>query len=230
MKIRLNVFLLSWTALLGGCSSGQLLKDQPISANSASGVIVMGVDLQSDFKSPSLAFLRFDPATGKVDSTSVKSVSRSKEGLTGAQKFGAVMTGQTSLAKGKQYFVFELPPGDWFLSSISGSYSDGLYSSYSAVTHMTEGTIAFRSGPGTASYIGEYGVTGKFGQPIRMVTLEQNFDAAQVELKNYSNITVPLQASKPSNATLACEFKKVPLSSVEYCQWKTAVLTVAPSQ
>jgi len=227
MKIRLGLLLLSLTGFISGCSSGQLLKDQPITANSTSGVIVMGVDLQSDFKSPNLTFLKFDPSTGKVDATNAKSVTRSKEGLTGAQKFGAVMTGQTSLAKGRQYFVFELPPGDWFLSSISGSYSDGVYSSYSAVSHLTEGTVAFQSSPGTASYIGEYGVAGRFGEPIRMVTLDQDFEAAQAELKKYPNIALALQASKPSHATLACEFKKVPLSSVEYCQWKTAVLTVA---
>jgi hypothetical protein len=226
MKIRLNLLLLSLTGFFTACGSGQLLKDQPLSANSASGVIVMGVDLQSDFKSPLLVFLKFDPGTGKVVPGAVKSVTPSKEGLTGAQKFGAVMSGQTSLPRGKQYFVFELPPGDWFFYSISGSYSDGLSSSYSAVSYMSEGTIAFQSSPGTARYVGEYGVTGKFGEAIRMLVLDQNHDAAQAELRKYPNITLPLQASKPSDATFTCEFKSVLMSSAKFCQSKTVVLKV----
>jgi hypothetical protein len=229
MNIRRGLFLLSLTVLLTGCSSGQLLKDQPISANSASGVIVMGVDLQSDFKSPNLRFLKFDPVTGKVDPAGAKNVTRSQEGLTGAQKLGAVMSGQTSLATGKQYFVFERPPGDWFLFSIAGSYSDGVYRSYSAISHMSKGTVAFQSSPGTARYIGEYGVSGKFGEPIRMATLDENFDAAQAELKKYPHITLPLQPSKPSDATFTCEMKKLPLGSEEICQRKTVVLKVTPA-
>src|SRR3954467_13128684 len=99
--------------VLTASRAGQLTQDQPISSNSNSGVIVLGMDLQSDFKSPLFNFLRYDARTGKVDPQGVKSVSRSKADLTGGQKFAAAMTGQTSLARGREYFVFELPPGEW---------------------------------------------------------------------------------------------------------------------
>jgi hypothetical protein len=213
--------------VLTGCSSGQITKDQPISANSNSGVIVLGMDLQSDFKSPLFNFLRYDPRTGKVDPQGMKHVSRSKEDLTGGQKFAAAMTGQTSLPLGRQYFVFELPPGEWILSSVSGSYNDGLGSSYSATSYMSKGTIAFQSGPGTARYVGEYRVVGKLGEPLQLHTLGDDLGSAEAALKKYPHIEMPLQASKPSTATFSCETTKLFMSGAETCKWKTITVQVA---
>jgi hypothetical protein len=218
--------LLSLSILLTACSSGQLSKDQPLSATSNSGVIVLGMDLQSDFKSPVFGFLRYDPRTGKVDQSGVKTVTRSQEGLSAGQKFGAVMSGQTSLAKGHQYFVFELPPGEWILSSVSGTFSDGVYRSYSATSYMSKGTIAFQSGTGVAHYVGEYRVTGNFGESLQLHVLDENADAAQAALKTYPNITMPLQGAKPSMATFSCETMKNFMTGEEMCKWKTITVKV----
>jgi hypothetical protein len=220
--------LASVLILLTGCSSGQLTKDQPVSVNSNSGVVVLGMDLQSDFKSPTFGFLRYDPQTGKADPKGLKLVSRSKEDLTGAQKFAAAMSGQTSLAKGRQFFVIELPPGEWILLSVSGFYSDGLSSSYSATSYFSKGTIAFSSTAGAARYLGEYRVTGRFGEAFDLHTLGEDLAAAQAEFKKYPNIELPLQASEPLKASFSCETKKI-LWGGEMCQWKTVTVQRAAS-
>ena len=214
--------------VLIGCSSGQLTKDQPIAATSNSGVIVLGMDLQSDFKSPTFTFLRYDPRTGKVDlQNGVKTVSRSKDDLSGGQKFAAAMTGQTSLSKGRQYFVFELPAGEWILSSVSSYYNDGLGNSYSAASNMSKGTIAFPSSAGVARYVGEYRVVGKLGEALELHALDEDLGAAQTELKKYPHIELPLQPSKPSTATYTCEKTKI-LWGPETCVWKTVMVQITP--
>lgn len=230
MMPRRELLLAYALLVLAGCSSGQLQKDRQISANSSSGVIVLGMDVQSDFRAPLFEFLKFDPRTGKVDPEGVKRVTPSTENLTGAQKFGAAMTGQSSRPTGHQYFVFELPAGEWFLYSISGYYSDGLSASYSATSYLSKGTVVFQSRAGTASYLGEYRVTGKFGAAMDLQTLDGNLDAAQTELKKYTNIVLPLEASKSTLATFSCEMKKLFMSSEEVCQWKTVVVAVSQAK
>jgi hypothetical protein len=213
--------------LLTACASGQLTKDQTVSATGNSGIIVLGMDLQSDFKSPLFIFRRYDPRTGKVDPDGVKSVSTSMEDLSGGQKFAAAMSGATSLPKGRQYFVFELPPGEWFLYCVTGYYNNGLGSAYSATSFLSKGTLAFESGAGVARYLGEYRVTGKFGDNLQLQTLDEDLTAAQSELKKYPHIEMPLQSSKPATATFSCEMKKIFMSSEETCQWKTVTVQVA---
>lgn len=215
-------------ALLTACSSGQLKKTQPVSAQTSIGVIVLGMDLQSDFKSPTFGFLRYDPQSGKVDTTGIKLVSRSKEDLTAAQKFGAVMSGQTSLARGRQYFVFDLPPGEWILFSVSGFYSDGMVSSQSATSYFNKGTVSFSSAEAVARYVGEYRVSGRFGEALEVQTLADDLVAAQAEFKKYPQIDLPLQATKPSRATFSCEMKKI-LWGGPMCQWKTVTVQMAAS-
>jgi hypothetical protein len=226
--MRHTFMLLSLSIVLfTGCSSGQITKDQPITANSGSGVIVLGIDLQSDFKSPSFHFLRYDPLTGKVDPKGRKVVTRSNEDLSSGQKFGAVMSGQTSLAKGRQYFVFELPPGEWILSSVSGYYSDGVYQSYSTTSYLSRGTIAFPSAAGVARYLGEYRVTGRFGEAMQLHVLGEEQDAAKAALAKYPHIELPLQASRPSTVTYSCETMKLFMSGEETCNWKTITVAVS---
>jgi hypothetical protein len=220
-----HIATLSLAIVLTGCSSGQLSKDQPLSATSNSGVIVLGMDLQSAFKSPTFGFLRYDPGTGKVDPSGMKLVTRSQEDLSAGQKFGAVMSGQTSLAKGHQYFVFELPPGEWIMSHVGGVFSDG-YRSYSATSYMSKGTIAFQSGTGVARYVGEYRVTGNFGETLQLHVLDENADAAQAALKKYPNITMPLQAAKPSIVPFSCETVKNFMGGEETCKWKTITVKI----
>ena len=222
-----NLFVTLSTILLTSCSSGQLTKDQPISANSSSGVVVLGVDLQSDFKSPTFTFLRYDPGTGKVIPQGLKHVTPSKEDLTGGQKFAAAMTGQTSLPKGRQFFVIELPQGEWVLYSVSGFYSDGLAHSYSSTSFFSKGTVAFQSTSGVARYLGEYRVVGNFGEAMDLQILGDDLGAAQEAFKKYPRIELPLQASKPSRATFSCETMKNFMNGQELCKWKTVMVQVA---
>ena len=168
-----------------------------------------------------------DPGTGKVIPQGLKHVTPSKEDLTGGQKFAAAMTGQTSLPKGRQFFVIELPQGEWVLYSVSGFYSDGLAHSYSSTSFFSKGTVAFQSTSGVARYLGEYRVVGNFGEAMDLQILGDDLGAAQEAFKKYPRIELPLQASKPSRATFSCETMKNFMNGQELCKWKTVMVQVA---
>lgn len=212
--------------VLTGCASGQLSRDQPVSTSSSSGVIVLGMDVQSEFRAPRFTFMRYDPRTGQADPDSTKSVTPGTDDLSSQQKFAAAMTGQSSRPRGRQYFVVELPPGEWFLYYISGFYSDGLANSYSATSFLSKGTIAFPSSAGVARYLGEYRVTGRFGEALRLEVLADDPAAAQAALEKYPHIELALQPEKPALTAFSCVMKTLFMSKDQVCDHKTVKLAV----
>jgi hypothetical protein len=203
MRLFLAVTLAS---LLSGCvmSQGQLRRDADFSAQSPHALLMFGVDIQSNYKSPLLTFRKYDPQTGKVDLSDLYHASPRTDQMSGGQKFGAAMSGQSSRPGGHDYFVIGLPPGDWFLWAMSGFYSDGVAASYSSTTFFSNGTIVIHATPGTASYIGEYSVAGKFGEDLILAPAASNFAAAQSELRTFPNVRQELIEVVPRQMKFTC--------------------------
>lgn len=54
--------------VLASCASqGQFDRNAAFSESSSGSLVVLGVDIQSDFKNPALVFRKYDPQTGKID-------------------------------------------------------------------------------------------------------------------------------------------------------------------
>jgi hypothetical protein len=189
---------------LAGCATGQMDRKAEFTASSATSLVVFGVDVASRFKSPNLVFRKYDPATGQVDLAGVYYASPRTDKLTGGQKFAAFMTGQDSRPGGHDYFVINLPPGEWFLWCVSGFHNDGLGTSYSATTYFVEGTMLISSKPGAALYLGEFVLNGAYGQNLKLAPAPRNLGAAQAELDTFSGVQVKLVDLEPEVRSFTC--------------------------
>lgn len=206
--------LLFALACLSGCviTGGQIDRDKPFTSASPGALLVFGVDVQSQYKSPSLVFLQYDPATGKGLPESTRHVSPRQDDLSAGQRFGAFMTGQQSLPNRRSLFVVELPAGDWILWCVTGYMNDGLGTSTSSVSYMAQGTLAVKAEPGKATYVGEFEINGEFGDDLQLVELPRSFDKARSDLAAYQNVQVELQDTPFDNRRFTCERRRVMLT------------------
>lgn len=200
--------------VMAGCASGQVLRTAAFSSESKTTLVVFGLDVQSNFKTPTLVFRRYDPRTGKVDLKGEVRASPRSDKLTGGQRLAAALTGQDARPGGHGYFVLELPEGSWFLCCLSGFYNDG-FTSYSSNTYFSEGALVLQSQAGTAAYLGEYMVSGRYGENLRIEPLPANLPAAQSELDTFANVKAALAAIEPQTKPFSCESKVVLFSKVE---------------
>jgi hypothetical protein len=206
-----------------GCVSqrGQMDRNAPFSAGSDTALVMFGVDIQSSFKSPTLTFLQFDPTTRHALKSSYSAEPRIDK-LTDGQKFAGAMTGQNALPGGHNYFVISLPPGEWLLYQISGFYSDGAYS-YSSTTSLSKGTIVVSAHAGTATYVGEFLVTGRYGEDMRLTVAPANFVAAKNELATFKNVKQELIESIPHARAFSCSDTQGVLGKTQ-CYWASVVV------
>jgi hypothetical protein len=219
-------FVVVIACCFSGCvtSSGQLSRDTAFSSSSTYALMMFGVDVQSDFKSPLLVFRKYDPQTGKVDLSGIYHASPRIDGLTDDQKLAAAMTGQNSRPGGHGYFVIGLPEGDWFLWAMSGFYSNGLGTSYSSTSYFSSGTIAIKAKAGEASYLGEFVVSGKYGSNLKIMPTKANFAAAQLELQSFARVDRQLIDAPPTKKKFACSEQLI-LWSKTPCGPKTIVVS-----
>jgi hypothetical protein len=211
--------------LIGGCvtTGGQMERTAAFTSASETALFVFGVDVQSAFKSPSLVFMRYDPATGLAIARSARHVMPRQDHLSTGERFGAAMTGQQSLPTGRSLFVIELPAGNWVLWCVSGYASNGVVS-YSSVSYLSRGTLALHAVPGKASYIGEYEINGDIADNLGLVELPRRFDKSRSELASFGNVQVELESVRPEVRKFSCEPRTVLLSKVECAQETVTVL------
>jgi hypothetical protein len=114
------------------------------------------------------------------------------EQLTGGQKLGAYLTGRDPRPVGTVYFVINLPPGEWFLWRVSAVHQDGLGTTYTTTTVLSDGTILISSKPGVALYVGDFVLNGRYGENLTLVRAPRNFAAARAELDTFSGVRVKL--------------------------------------
>jgi len=202
------------------------LNDPAFTSASPTSLFVFGVDVQSQYKSPSLVFLKYDPTTGKAIARSARHVSPRQDDLPAGQRIGAALTGQQSLPNGRSLFVVDLPAGDWVLWCISAYYNNGLGTSYSSVSYLAKGTITLHAAPGQATYIGEYEINGDVGGDLALVELPRRFDKTRGDLASFQ-IQVELQNTEIESRTFTCERKTILLSETP-CAGETVV--VVPAQ
>lgn len=219
---RAAICLLVLLALCGCASPGEFRRTAEFTADSKTALVVFGVDVQSKFKSPTLIFRRYDPQTGKADMTGEVRAEPRTDQLTGGQRLAAALTGQDARPGGHGYFVVELPPGNWFLCCLFGFYNDG-FTSYSSTTFFSQGALVLEAQTGTAAYLGEYVVDGKYGENLRLSPLPRDLPAAQKELESFVNVKAQLVEVELQTKPFSCESKVVLFSKVE-CVFKTMVV------
>ncbi len=198
--------LIALICLMSGCTSmGQLGKDQEFNRNSSNGLVVLGVNVQGDFKSPRLTFIQYDPVSGMVNSKTKFEIEPRMDALTDSEKFSAFMSGQSSRPGGHDYFIFEVPPGEWILVSINGTYIGGGVQNYISNTFFNKGTFTFSVRQGVALYGGEFDVRGRFGYPFMIVSQKPDIASASEKLKSFNNIHEALSESLAKSATFSCK-------------------------
>jgi hypothetical protein len=206
--------------LLGGCATndGQIERAATFTSASRSSLFVLGVDVQGSFRHPKLTLVQYDSRTGKVIAGSARSVEPRTDQVPVGTKLGAaVLGGRQTLPTGRSLFVFELPPGDWLLWSVSARVSG-----YSSDTTLAPGTIALRGRPGGAAYIGEFEIQGDIGENLQLTELPRRFDKSRADLASFPNIQVPLDNVEPELREFTCERNK-PRSP---CSQEKAVVSV----
>jgi hypothetical protein len=201
--------------LLGGCATGQMERDAVFTTSSPTSLVMFGVDLQSEFKDPDLAFGKYDPVTGRVDSSRFYHAKPRTEQLTGGQSVLAYLSGRDSRPVGHVYFVVNLPPGAWFLWQVSAVRALGLDVWRSTTTVLSDGTILIPSKPGTALYLGEFVLKGKYSESITLAPAPRNFAAAQAELDTFSSVQVPLVDEEAEIRPFKCAEERLPRRECE---------------
>jgi hypothetical protein len=185
-------------SLLGGCATSEVKPSDAFTAASDTSLVVLGVEVKSVYKQPQLAFIKYDPVTGKSDPSGRVFASRP---LTSKEKLRVGLLGQRALSGGHSYFVFRMPPGDWMLMAVHGNFN-GMAEAHSL---LSEGTIAFTTRPGAAIYVGEYAVTGNLSGPLSIAQLQSDLAAAQAELDSYPGAEVKLSYVEPTHVRFTCE-------------------------
>jgi len=192
---------------LFGCSDHQMKKDAVFNKSSQSGVIVLGVILDTPYVNPSLIFRKYDPNTS----------SASKNETFIAQPEGSNLQAQLDYrAKDIQpdVFVLNMPAGHWFLECISASKNDGrTINSNSSCFSL--GTIAFKVEEGRASYIGEYTIKSWFSGGIKIKKLADNVEKGREKLKGFKYVDADLELQKPSIIKYECVKKLVWINRYE---------------
>lgn len=203
--------LLLALASLSGCviTGGQIDRDQAFTRSSATALLVFGVDVQSQYKSPGLTFIQYDPSTGQGLPEHSRHVNPRQDDLSAGERFGAFMTGQQSLPNRRSLFVVELPAGDWILWCVTGSMSDGFGNSVSSISYLAHGTLAVKAEPGKATYVGEFEINGEYGDDLQLVELPRRFDKAKGDLAAYRNVQVELENVPFESRRFTCDQGRV---------------------
>lgn len=201
MNLR-HLWLLSTAALLAACGSGQASRDVQFDQSSAQALLVMGVDVRSDYKRPSFLVRMFDPETGQPMKPQ-KTIHPRDDILTAGQKFSAYFTGQDARPGGHSYFVFELSAGHWFLEQVNGMYNDG-FTSYSSTVQFSRGTPTFEAVPGRVTYLGEYALAGSYGGGLSLMQLPADVERARTELNSFSQVSSEMTFVEPKVRSYEC--------------------------
>lgn len=189
---------------LGGCASGQMDRKAAFTKASPTSLVMFGVDLQSEYKMPDFAFRKYDPVTGRVDPEETHHATPTLDQVTGSRKLAKYLTAGDERPVGHVYFTISLPPGDWFLWSVSASHPIGMDGWRLTSTALSGGTVLISLKPGDALYLGEFALKGKYSEDITLSLAPKDLAAAQAELDTFSDVHVKLVEDETRIGSFNC--------------------------
>lgn len=215
--------ILSILAVMGfltacGTTTGQVDQTAHFDAQSKNVLILLGLDVPAYYKDLTINFRQYDPTTGKALKTE-KKIKPSHRDLSSRKSFITNLTGGADMPTEKNYYVFELEPGNWFIEHISRPINDG-FSAYASITMLSKATIAFEAPAGQILYLGEYTTTGVNALDQELYVNEPRLSNATSYLKNFSNIRgEPVSANvrviaydcPPESLFYVCDLKNLTL-------------------
>ena len=163
-------FLLTALAAIGsGCASVPA-KPGPVAFTSSNvnALIVFGADVQTDYRDVRFVLSQYDVATGKSSGKPVEA---------------RPVTSQGSELSGHRVVAVELPPGDWYLWGVVGTYRSKLGTSNDVKSYFANGTILFTAHAGRAAYIGEFEISGALPASPVLTQLRRRHERATAEIK-----------------------------------------------
>jgi len=196
LKGLLSIF--SVLGLLTACASstGQVDPAAHFDTQNENALMLLGLDVPRNYKDLTIKLRQFDPITGEALDKE-KEVKPSNRDLSNGRNFIVTMTRGADMPSEKDYYVFELEPGNWFIEHIRRPVSDG-FTAYASVTMLNKGTIAFQTSGGQILYLGEYATTGANALDQELHVNEPNLGKAKSYLKNFANIQ-----GEPMNADVS---------------------------
>jgi len=173
---------------LAACAGGQLDRGKAFNQSSANAVVIMSITSDGTAgKSPQINWAGFEPETRVMNERRQTVFKRSD--TSGEAFMERALFGEARDRAERNYYVFEVEPGGYFLESISST------SSWGKVVYTTIYKIqspSFVVEAGKAYFIGDFHFTAVRGQNALRPVVGNLQKAKEVLQKDYPKISVSL--------------------------------------
>ncbi len=193
--------VLLFTLFLAACSGNQLDKSKTFTEGSDKAIVALAVISDgSGPSSPLLVWSGFDADSMLMIDKRVKVNKRTDSDA--GDVLVTMLRGQRDYG-GKNYYVFEVDPGGYFLEYVWASGTSGLIKRR-ITTIYTTNSPSFIAEAGKVYYIGDFQYTAVGGQNTLRPVADDIESAQAVVRSDYPNVTAPVLHLPPRSVKLNC--------------------------
>jgi len=202
--------------LVAGCSGNQLDKSKVITEDSQKAVVVLA--LTSDgtgLSSPVLGWSAFDTETNLMIDKRVRVNKRTDSNA--GDVLATMFVGQRDFG-GKNYYVFEVDPGGYFLEYVHTSGNSGLFKR-KVTTVYKEQSPAFVTQAGHVYYIGDFQFTAVGYQNTLRPVAPDPEGAEAIVRADYPNVKAPVDYQPARFISLNCRAQRTNIfgKELDFC-------------